>query len=345
LTLKNLLPRSLSSALQIAQLSRVIHLEVEMPLHHSSGRWRLGLSLALITVCLWGVLPIALKVVLQAIDVYTVTWFRFLMSFGLLAIYLGLRKQLPTWQKLRSARIDLLAIATLFLAANYLFFLTGLDDTSPTNAQVVIQLAPVLMGIGGLIIFKERYSLRQWVGMGVLISGMTLFFNDQLRLLVTAPTHYLIGSGMLVLAAAVWAVYALAQKQLLQQLPSATIMLVIYAGSTLLFTPAASPLKLLTLTPLQWAMLLFSGFNTFLAYGAFAEALDHWEASRVSAVLSLTPIVTLVSVLTAAALFPSLPVFEQISALGFVGALLVVFGSFSIALGKKTRERGPNQER
>lgn len=308
-----------------------------MTLHQSSGRWRLGLSLALSTAFLWGVLPIALKVVLQAVDVYTVTWFRFLMSFGLLALYLLGRGQFPKWQTLRQVRLDLLAIATVALASNYLFFLKGLDETSPTNSEVIIQLAPVLMGIGGIVIFKERYTIRQWAGLGLLTLGMVLFFNDQLQTLVTAPARYLIGSGILVLAAIVWAIYALAQKQLLQQLPSQSVMLIIYAGSALLFTPAASPKELLTLTALQWIMLLFSGLNTFLAYGAFAEALDHWEASRVSAVISLAPLFTLLSVFGTSVLFPNLLVPEQMTGLGVFGALLVVVGCIGIALGRSRK--------
>jgi drug/metabolite transporter (DMT)-like permease len=305
-----------------------------MTLHRSSGQWRLGLSLALTTVFLWGILPIALKVVLQAVDVYTVTWFRFLLSFGLLTLYLGAKQQLPSWQKLRSIRLDLLTVATLALAINYLFFLKGLDATSPSNAQVLIQLAPVLMGMGGLIVFKERYRLRQWMGLGVLVLGMTLFFNDQLRQLTYASGPYLLGSFWLVLAAIVWAAYALAQKQLLQQLSSAVIMWLIYGGSTLLFTPSATPSALLNLTAFQWQMLLFSAFNTLLAYGAFAEALDHWDASRVSAVLSLTPIITMGSVFIVSALFPAMVTADAMTGFGVVGAVLVVAGSANVALGQ-----------
>jgi drug/metabolite transporter (DMT)-like permease len=307
-----------------------------MLLHQSSGRWRLGLSLALTTVCLWGVLPIALKVVLQAIDVYTVTWFRFLVSFWLLAGYLAAKGQLPGARaKLGRTRLDLLAIATLFLAANYLFYLKGLQETSPTTAQVIIQLAPVMMGMGGLVIFKERYQRQQWLALAVLLLGMLLFFNEQLRFLAIAPAQYLWGSGYIVLGAAVWAVYALAQKQLLRQVPSTVIMLVIYGGSALLFAPFASPDQLLTLTPLQWGMLAFSAANTFVAYGAFAEALDHWEASRVSAVLSTTPIVTLTSVFCVGSWFPGLMQPEPITLLAAIGAILVVLGSLGIALGQK----------
>lgn len=309
-----------------------------MGLHQSSGRWRLGLALALLTTILWGVLPIALKVALQAADVYTVTWFRFLMSFGLLTLLLKHQNQLPTLAQLRTSRFSLLLIATGSLAVNYLFYLKGLDATSPSNAQVIIQLAPVLMGLGGLLIFKERYTLWQWAGLSVLTGGMLLFFQDQLQLLVTAPNQYLLGSFWVVLAAAIWAIYALAQKQLLLQLSSFTIMWLIYGGSALLFTPMASPQVLLALTPLQWGMLLFSGFNTFFAYGAFAESLAHWEASRVSAVIALAPVITLLSVAITAALFPTFLSPDPMTAMGVVGAIGVVLGSAGIALGRRSSQ-------
>lgn len=306
-----------------------------MPLHISSGQWRLGLALSLLTSFLWGILPIALTVTLQALDVYTITWFRFIVAFGLLAIYLAQRQQLPTIEKLRTSSFKLLAIATIFLGLNYLLFLQGLAQTSPSNSQVLIQLAGVLFGLGGIFVFKERYTLRQWLGMAVLSLGFTLFFNEQLQVLVTTADEYLLGSSLTVLAALVWAVYALAQKQLLRTLSSANIMLVIYGGCALMFMPFAAPQTLLALSPLQWGMLIFCGLNTLVAYGAFAEALAHWEASRVSAVLALTPLVTLGSVWLVSSLLPSLIAPEQITGLGLAGAIMVVMGSMAIALGKQ----------
>lgn len=307
-----------------------------MPLHQSSGRWRLGLALSLLTVLLWGVLPIALKIMLQVLDVYTLTWFRFAIAFGLLAIYLALRRKLPTLQKLRSASLGLLAIATIFLAVNYLLFLQGLALTSANNAEVLIQLAPVLFGLGAIAIFKERYTLRQWAGMAVLVLGFVLFFNEQLRTLITGASNYLIGSSLIIIAAAAWAVYALAQKQLLQQLSSANVMLIIFGGCALMFSPVATPQKIFTISPLHLGTLLFCGLNTLVAYGAFAEALENWEASRVSAVISLAPLCTLVAVEVVSSLMPNLIAPEPLTILGIVGAILVVSGCMAIALGRRS---------
>lgn len=305
-----------------------------MALHQTSGHWRLGLALSLVTTLLWGVLPITLAVALQALDVYTVTWFRFLIAFGLLAVYLAARHQLPSLQKLRSASLKLLAIATVFLGLNYLFFLQGLVQTSPTTSEIVIQLAPVLMGLGAIAVFKERYTLHQWIGLGVLVLGLALYFHGQLETVITAQATYVVGNTLLVLASVVWAVYALAQKQLLQKLPSSTIMLVIYGGCALLFSPFTKPQALLSLSPLHFVMLLLCGLNTLVAYGAFAEALDHWEASRVSAVLALTPLVTLVAVWAVSYFTPTLLAPERLTTLGVLGAVFVAIGSIAIALGE-----------
>ncbi len=312
-------------------------------LHQSSGRWQLGLGLSLVTVVLWGLLPVALKVTLQALDVYTVTWFRFLLSFGILATILGVRQQLPSREKLRATSWKLLAVATGFLSVNYALYLQGLAQTSPANAQVFIQLAPVLMGLGAIAIFKERYTWRQWGGLTILTLGFVVFFHEQLQTVLSAPRNYLTGNIILVVAAAAWAVYALAQKQLLQQLSSSNIMLLLYGICTILFSPFASPSKLLTLTSLEWGMLIFCGLNTVVAYGAFAESLAHWDASKVSAVLATAPIITLVSVWVISLGIP-LPIApERLTILAIIGAMLVVSGSAAIALGKstnRTREGG-----
>ncbi|MEH2336897.1 DMT family transporter [Nostoc sp.] len=305
-----------------------------MLLHQSSGRWRLGLALSLLTVLLWGILPIALTVTLQVLDVYTVIWFRFLVSFFLLAMYLGIRGKLPKLEQLFCASGKLLAIATIFLGINYFFFMQGLALTSPANAEVLIQLSTLLLGLGGLVIFKERYRLYQWIGMSVLTCGYLLFFGEQLRNLITAHGTYILGSVLIVLGAAAWAIYALAQKQLLQSLSSSSIMLIIYGGCALLFTPLARVKSLFILDTLHLGILIFCALNTLIAYSAFAESLEHWEASRVSAVLALAPIVTLISVGVVSVIAPYWIPAEHFTIIAILGAALVVIGSVAIALVK-----------
>ena len=39
-----------------------------------------GLTLAMITAIMWGILPLALKSVLLLMDAYTITWYRFVFA-------------------------------------------------------------------------------------------------------------------------------------------------------------------------------------------------------------------------------------------------------------------------
>ena len=208
-----------------------------MLLHQVSGRSRLGLALSLVTVLLWGFLAIALKIVLQELDPFTVTWFRFAIAGLLLGSYLTLRQKLPSWQDLQKVSLPIFFTAVAGLSLNYILFLIGVGKTSPTNAQVLTQIAPVLMGIASLIIFKEKYNYRQWGGVALLIFGLVLFSHEQVRSLISSFDSYMWGNILLIFGAIAWVFYGLAQKQLLRDLPSSSVMLGIYLCEAVLFTP------------------------------------------------------------------------------------------------------------
>ena len=302
-------------------------------MHVSSGRWVYGLFLALLTALLWGILPIKLKQVLQVMDPVTVTWFRLTVSGGCLLAYLAAVGRLPRWRVLGPKGIWLVPISVCGLVGNYVLYLMGLNLLSPGTAQLVVQMGPILLLIASLFVFKERFSLGQGLGLLVLLIGFGLFFNQRLSELLTSLSDYTAGVLTILAASAVWTFYALGQKQLLSVWNSLQVMMVIYLFCALLLTPWAHPLEALELNPLQGWLLLACCLNTLIAYGAFAEALAHWEASRVSATLAITPLVTFVAVAWAAWLWPEYVQAEQINGLGYGGALLVVLGSALTALG------------
>ena len=137
----------------------------------------------------------------------------------------------------------------------------------------------------------------------------------------------------MMLASLSWAVYALAQKQLLQHLSSPGILIFIYVFASFALLPASAPENILHMDKLQWLIVIFCALNTLGAYGAFAEALNHWEASRVSAVLSLTPLGALLTTYLVHQYWPQMIAPEQLDLPGWAGALLVVSGSILTSLG------------
>ena len=302
-------------------------------MHTSSGRWLLGLLLALTTAVLWGILPIKLKEVLQVMDPVTVTWYRLLVSGLLLLGWLAATRRLPRFAPLGKRGAGLLLLAVAGLVSNYVLYLIGLNMLSPGTTQLVIQMAPILFLLASLLVFRESFSVGQAIGVLILLLGFGLFFNQRLEELLSSLTTYTTGVLVVLLAALLWVFYGLAQKQLLTQWSSPQIMMVLYLASALLLSPWAHPLQALQLGTLQSWLLLACCLNTLVAYGAFAEALAHWEASRVSATLAVTPLVTFVAVALAALWWPDHVQPEQINLLGYGGALLVVLGSVLTALG------------
>ena len=300
-----------------------------------SGRWKLGLLLALTTVILWGVLPIALKGVMETLDPITTTFFRFSLAAALLSPYIAFHsrgKKALNPKRFRSPKLLLkLLMAGLLLTANYGFYILGLERTTAEATQLMIQVAPMLLLLSGLWIFGEQFSRAQWIGFCTFFCGLLMFFYPHFYDVFFAINTYGVGLLMVLLAAVFWTGYAILQKFLLREFSSQETMLAIYWIGALAFLPFSDFSTLPQLSNLQWGLLIFCGLNTLIAYGSFAEALAHIEASKVSAILALTPLITVATV--HAIPFSGLVV-EPLGPLTVIGAILVVLGTMVTALYK-----------
>jgi len=304
--------------------------------HQTSGRWRLGLSLALLTCLFWATLPVALNVSLEVLDPITLTWFRFLTAALFTTALLAWRGQLSGFKGLGSGRWIMLGCAGIGLLGNYVLYLLGLKYTTPGNAQLLIQSAPLLLALGGIIWFRERINGLQMLGFAAIVLGLCVFYFDQHGR--ASALSYGYGAALIFIGALSWAIYALLQKQLLTRLRSQQIMLIMYVISTLLLSAFASPSQLWGNIDRVHAIALgYCALNTIGAYGAFAEAMEHWDASRVSAVLAITPVLTLATVALMAPIFPQYVNAERLGYLGYIGAFFVVAGSISASLARRVK--------
>ncbi len=309
-------------------------------MHKTTGRWHLGIILALCTSILWGLLPIALKALLTSMDANTVTWYRFLTAAACIMIYLLVYIRASHIPSITPALICLICIAILGLTSNYIFYLKGLQYSDSNTTQIVIQLAPILLLFGGIIIFKESFNISQWIGVLIFGIGMLLFFNLKFSNIQNVSLEYAIGIVLVVIASFTWAAYALAQKQLLSYFSSNQIMFYIYTAGAIIFLPLAKPQQILNLNQFNSVLLAFCCANTLLAYGCFAESLKHLEASRVSAVLAITPILTITFNYLAFLWFPAAIEVPRINLLAILGACLMVAGSIVTVFKKEsTQER------
>ena len=215
-----------------------------------------------------------------------------------------------------------------------MLYIWGLNHITPGAAQILIQLAPLLFLVGSVVLFKERFLGVQWLGVLVLIAGMLLFFHQRLTDVVVTSEAYLTGVVLIIGAAIAWSIYGLAQKKLHAAHNAKDILFLICITGTILFWPLGEPQKILTLEPFAIGLLIFCGLNTIIAYGSFGLAMSYWESSRVSAILPLAPLLTLIF---ASALnywtTAGIPT-EPLDWLSILGALLVVCGAAIAALPK-----------
>ena len=298
-----------------------------------TGRWKLGLLLALGTATMWGTLPVALQQVAPTIGPATSTFFRFFISALLLTPYLLITQKIINGHKLKSPKLlSMILIAGLMLTGNYGFYILGLEKTSAEATQVMIQLAPMLLLLAGLWLFKEQFTRTQWLGFIGFSLGLILFFERQIGQLLIEFGDYGLGLLFIILSAIFWTGYAIIHKFLLNDFQSSETMVILYWIGSLVFLPFSDFATLAQLNALQWAALLFCGINTLIAYGCFAEAMAHLEASRVSAIIAIAPLFTI----AIAQLIPlsGMPI-EPLTGLTILGAILVVGGSMTAAIAKK----------
>jgi drug/metabolite transporter (DMT)-like permease len=295
-------------------------------------------ALAGLTAVVWGLLPLALNLLVPLLDSYTITALRFGVSALVVGLYLAARGQLPRPWRLRPRLRWLLLLAVLGLTTNYVLFVKGVQLTTPAIAQIVTQLSNIFLLLGGLVIFRERFAPLQWLGFALLMAGLALFFNHRLPQLLAGGSRLTLGVGLLTFGSLAWACYGLIQKRLLHEYGATQLLWLFYVGGTLVLLPFASPLRALALRPIEAGALLFCILNTLVGYGAYAEAMRRGEVARVSATVTTAPLFTLLAGWLAVYWAPAFAAPEQPNGLTILGACFVVAGCALCALGATRRQ-------
>ena len=288
-----------------------------------SANYLRGILLSLVTALLWGILPIFLKISLQGFHAGTISWFRFLFAFLILAIILQWRKHNPLNILRKPPWMGIVGGACL--SANYYWVTVGVDLSGPSNMAVLIQVAGVFLVLVGVFVFHERLSLRQVLGMFIVGCGLFLFFHDQ-QSRIQEPGEYYYANFLIFLAALVWVGYMVSQKILSRQYGAQSLNLLVYAVATLTLIGGVewADFTRAGLTP--WLSLIFCAVNTLLAYGALAEAVKYIPLALISVIISLNPLITLLGMKILPEIgFAGLQS-DPVGSLGYFGGAIAVTG-------------------
>ncbi|MCB0349808.1 MAG: DMT family transporter [Bdellovibrionales bacterium] len=298
-----------------------------------------GILFATLTGFCWALLAIGLKYALQFASTGTIVWIRMMVAFTLLfLIYFFRERQTlkkiffkPPWQIL---------LAGLFLAFNYFGYMKGLELTTASNAQIMIQMGPLSLLFVGVIYFRETIRPIQWIGIGIASIGFILFYLDQMLIVFQNTDLYLTGNIWIFFAAITWTGFASLQKyQLVRGWTPQMVNLLIYGICCLALFPSANLGELTPLSPWQWSVLFILGVNTLIAYGALGEALQRIPASYVSLIIAVNPLLTIFAVGLIAHLGLTFINPEPIMWRGYLGAIMVVSGvAIAVSLKAKVKK-------
>lgn len=252
-----------------------------------------GIIFTLITTFIWGFQAIVIKLATNLIDVAAIAWFRFVLAFSLLFIFYAFKK--PSYLKILKKPPLYLVVAAFGLAINYLAFNYGIKYTSPNIAVLVIQLGPISLGLTGFFFFKEKISYRQAFGFLIAGAGLLFFYLENLNLISGDTSLYSFGVLLVVISALGWAVFAAFQKILTKTYPTGQLNLFVFGLPVLLLAPFIQLDSFYGLSPLAWGLLIYLGLNTLVAYGFLALAFKYLEASKISVMITINPIITILT--------------------------------------------------
>ncbi|MFY9152590.1 MAG: DMT family transporter [Prolixibacteraceae bacterium] len=292
-----------------------------------------GILYTLITVVMWGVLAIALKIASKEIDSPTIVWFRFSLAFSGMFIFMAIKN--PKELKILYQPSWLIVISSLALAWNYIGFMLGIQYTSPSNAQVAIQFGPILLAVSGIVFFHEKISRIQMLGFFLSIFGFVVFYQQHLGAMGGQEGQYTKGMLITLSGAVAWAVYAALQKKLVLNYSVGTLNVFIFGLPVLLYLPFVNFSNLAHLSFGYWALLVFLGANTLISYGYLSLALKYLEAGKVSIIIVLNPIITFILMGILTWLQVSWIDGEHFSVLSVAGALIALLGAILVVRKKK----------
>ena len=233
----------------------------------------------------------------------------------------------PFWRRIRSGRkptrqgLVLGIIGGLFLAFDLVFWATGVVMSGATNPSLLANTAPLWVGLGALVIFRERLGGLFWIGLLLAIVGAALILGlDSLR-------SVSIGVGTLfgLLAGIFYGGYYLVTQRGRETLDPITYFWPVTVSSTvvLLLMTLLLQQPLTGYSATTYLLFLVQGLVTqTLGYLAINYALGYLPASVVSATMLGQPVAT--------AILAGLLLGEVLTPLHVVGGVAVLAGVFLV---------------
>lgn len=266
---------------------------------------RKAIILLVITAVLWSTSGVFIK----ALDWQPLSILAGRGLFTSLVFLLYMRrlpKQITHWTLLAAGG----SLATQFL------FVTSTKLTTAANSIFLQYTAPVYVVLLGYWLLREKPTRNDWIGMGIIFLGMTLFFGDQL-----SPDGFY-GNVLAVLSGVTSAIMIVSFRAQKSSSPEDSVLI---ASMVIALIGAPSVFRE-TWTVTSWLTVAYLGiFQIGLAFILFTWSIKHIPALEANLIGTLEPILNPVWVFVFLG--------ERMGAFALLGGLVVLAGVIVSAVG------------
>lgn len=288
---------------------------------------RIAYVFLLITFFLWGSMYVAGKFAMQSLPTFTVCFFRFVIAYLALTLLQTIRDtrrnktgdagadSRPTViEKKDRPYIILIGVLGYFMSAGSTFF--GTRYAGASLSSLMNAMNPVTISIFGVLILKEKLSLRKALGIVLAIIGVYV-------ILARNEGGSVIGVLFNILAVTLWSLVSVMVRKVTQKYDPIAVTrkgisvgLICYLIAAGVET-AINGVPQFTL-PVVLSLLYMGVFGTASAHTLWNLSLQRLEASTCSAFYPLQPLVS--------ALLGMWLLHEQNGPRFWIGAVLIIAG-------------------
>jgi drug/metabolite transporter (DMT)-like permease len=211
--------------------------------------------------------------------------------------------------------------AGIFFAADLAAWMTGVVLSGATNPTLLANTAPLWVGLGAMLFFREKLNLTFWFGLALAFAGAALIMG----LDIARAANFGLGSLYGLLAGFFYGIYFLFIQRTRENLDSLSSIWIAGFTSTIILLGLTTILgqPLTGYSPFTYLNFLGMGVVTqVIGYLAIIYALGHLPASLVSPTLLVQPALT--------ALLAGPLLGEAITGAQVGGGLVVLTGVFLV---------------
>ena len=274
------------------------------------------LYLSLATI-LWGSDYLFAKFALREVSPLSFAAIRTLISTGaMFPIFLRMEKD---WRVKPRHVWPLIGLALLGTFINRIFWVTGMNLTTASNASLLSTTSPIFVLMVSFFLFRATVTWRATLGIIVSFIGVSLVIQGDWREWVRGGGNVW-GDLCMLLASLTWAFFTVLAKFLMKEYSSLKVTAYIMLIGSLLFLPFLAnenPGGWGEVSALGWVSVLYVALTgNFLAYLLWMRGIQNIGPLRTIFYTYLTPIT---------AILFAVPFLNETLTLAQIGGALVVF--------------------